>query len=242
MNVWNGLSHAISVVFPRRCAACAHPVAPTETVFCAACSCGLIQPETCCLRCGVPITVHTHPNGTLCGRCLRQRSAIIHRSWWAFEYGGAIQEALKRLKYNGDWTLGPRLGALWQPPPVWGTDTPSWDMVCAVPLYWRRRIQRGFNQSTLMARVIATRLHVPLVTNVLNRSRGAAAQVRLRAQERAINVRNAFWISNPEKIQGKRVLLIDDVVTTGATVRACAKVLRRKKAKSVCVWSLTRRL
>ncbi len=171
-----------------------------------------------------------------------QRDYPIMQSWWAFEYGGAVEQALQRLKYGKDWSIARPLGSLWLPPKSSVDDIELWDVICPVPLHWRRRIRRGFNQATLIARIIAKRLGLPLLINVLFRTRYTSSQVRLRAQERALNVQNAFRVRHPVAIQGKRVLLIDDVVTTGATARACARTLRRSGAASVSVWSVTRRL
>ena len=235
-------SHLVSIIFPNRCIACSALTPQRSGPFCAVCDHSLIGPPTCCFRCGIPIQDRGNEHTPVCGRCMIRRVYPIEQSWWAFEYGGAVEQALQRLKYRKDWSIARPLGSLWLPPKSNGNDKGAWDVICPVPLHWRRRIQRGFNQATLIARVIAKRLGLPLQVNMLFRTHSTSSQVRLRAQERALNVQNAFRVPHPGAIQGKRILLVDDVVTTGATVRACARTLRRCGAASVSVWSIARRL
>jgi ComF family protein len=235
-------SQLLSIVFPNRCIACSTLTPQRSTPFCAVCNPSLIGPLICCFRCGIPITDWINEHTPVCGRCMVRRVHPIEQSWWAFEYGGAVEQALQRLKYAKDWCIARPLGSLWRPPKSSVGDKVLWDALCPVPLHWHRRIQRGFNQATLIAHVIAKRLDLPLLVNGLFRTRSTSSQVRLRAQERALNVQNAFQVRHPRAIQGLRILLIDDVVTTGATVRACARALRRCGAASVSVWSVARRL
>lgn len=114
-----------------------------------------------------------------------------------------------------------------------------YDLVVPVPLHWRRRLWRGFNQSELLARPLARRLGIE-VRNVLRRTRHTATQASLIPSERRINVSGAFALKDPAAVRGKRILLVDDVLTTGATVGAASRVLRAGGARHVAVLTLAR--
>jgi len=113
------------------------------------------------------------------------------------------------------------------------------DIVVPMPLHWRRRWQRGFNQSELLARVTARRSGIPMV-NAVRRVRATESQAGLSNAQRRDNVSGAFRVKDGGRVQGLRVLLIDDVMTTGATAAACAQALKRAGAKSVALLALAR--
>lgn len=112
-------------------------------------------------------------------------------------------------------------------------------MVLPVPLYKKRLRERGFNQSALLGKYVAKRLGVPLNLYSLARNRDTRPQVGLSAKERKKNIRNAFEIKEEGVIKGRRVLLIDDVFTTGATTRECSKVLKKAGVQEVFVITLS---
>ncbi|MDE3195181.1 MAG: ComF family protein, partial [Acidobacteriota bacterium] len=113
------------------------------------------------------------------------------------------------------------------------------DAVTAVPLHWRKHWRRGFNQAELLARQIARRRGVPLI-RALRRKRPTEVQASLAVAGRHRNVAGAFEARARADVRGKRILLIDDVMTTGATASACATVLKRAGAKSVSLATLAR--
>jgi len=118
-------------------------------------------------------------------------------------------------------------------------ELPGADMVLPVPLYKKRLRERGFNQSALLGKYVAKRLGRPLNLYSLIRNRDTRPQVGLSAKERKKNIRNAFEIREQGVIKGRRVLLIDDVFTTGATARECSKVLRKAGAQEIFVITLS---
>lgn len=151
-------------------------------------------------------------------------------------YEGVLRELIHLLKYGRVRTLAAPLGEkLASALPV----DQRFDVVSPVPLHWRRRLRRGFNQSALLARAVARRYGVR-VTNVLKRRRGTASQAGLSHARRRENVSGAFLVRRPERVRGRRVLLIDDVMTTGATASACATALKRAGAGYVAVLTLAR--
>jgi len=115
----------------------------------------------------------------------------------------------------------------------------QYDAVVPVPLHWRKRWSRGFNQSELLARLIARKRGIP-VWNALRRKRATAIQAGLANAGRRRNVAGAFAVRGGHALAGKRILLIDDVMTTGATAGACASALKRGGAGSVSLLTLAR--
>lgn len=115
----------------------------------------------------------------------------------------------------------------------------SFDVVVPVPLHWRRRLARGFNQSELLARAVARRYGAPVV-NAVRRKRSTSAQAGLTHAKRRANVAGAFTVVRQRAIESRRVLLVDDVMTTGATAAACAAALRRAGARYVALLTLAR--
>lgn len=160
----------------------------------------------------------------------------------AFVFGGVIREAIHRFKYLGEFARARSLAdlmchALFRPEFV---EMPSWDHVAYVPLHRRRRRQRGFDQSELLSRYGARKLELPVVAGLV-RTVDTQSQVGLGEDERRSNVRGAFdWVDKP--LSGERILLIDDVVTTGATIMAAASALISVGAGRVDGFALAREL
>lgn len=115
----------------------------------------------------------------------------------------------------------------------------TFDAVVPVPLHWRRRWQRGFNQSALLARAVARRYGIPVRT-ALRRIRATATQAGLTNARRRSNVAGAFLVRRAHHLAGRRILLVDDVMTTGATATACAFALKRAGARYVALLTLAR--
>ena len=114
------------------------------------------------------------------------------------------------------------------------------DMLVPVPLHWQRYMQRGYNQSEVLAKMLAKYLNIP-VKSPLKRIRHTTRQATLSREERLKNLKDAFAVPHPEKVSGKTVLLIDDVLTTGSTLHACAEALRLAGASDIKVFTAARR-
>lgn len=156
----------------------------------------------------------------------------LHRD--AFHYGGPLRDAVRRLKYEGASELAPALGALLIEPAR--AFAGAVDCVTAVPLHPRRLRERGYNQSLLLARPVARRLGVPLAPSLVRRVRDTAAQVGKGQHERNAQLARAFVAS--ERVRGRAVLIIDDVRTTGATLRAVAVALEARGARALFTLAL----
>lgn len=141
------------------------------------------------------------------------------------------------MKYEGKTQLAPLLAKLMAEtgPPV-----ATIDAIVAVPLHPTRLRKREFNQSLLLALSLGKRWNLPVLTNVLLRTKLTPPQTSLSRRARLTNLRKCFAVKNPAAIEGKNILIVDDVVTTGTTVNECAKTLRKAGAQSVHVQTLAR--
>lgn len=146
-------------------------------------------------------------------------------------YGGPIAEAIQRLKYRRRPDLARPLGELLRA--AVHASPPAVDRIVPVPLHPVRLGERQFNQAALLAARLRADLDADLDTSSLERCRNTPPQAGLDARQRAANLRGAFRIRRPERIAGRRIALVDDVITTGATVNACALELRRAGAAAV---------
>jgi ComF family protein len=177
------------------------------------------------------------------------RPPLFDQAAAGFEFGGALAEAIRRLKWHPMPELAPALGvllfaALRRAPPAFSTV----DLVAPVPLHRRRLRAREFNQAAELAAAMreAARAHempfgrVALDARALERTRDTPPQTGLDALQRRRNVLEAFSVRDPARVGGKRVLLVDDVMTTGATADACAGALKRAGAAEVLVLTLGR--
>ncbi len=199
----------------------------------------LVQPLCAC--CGTMVSGGDGPE-PLCAHCRDQRPAF-DQARAAFAYQGSLREVVHCLKYRGKTQLAQPLGWLmhavyrhcWQPPSV--------DLILPVPLHRRRLRERGFNQALLLIcrwPRVAGEPRVPVDGGVLVRTRATAPQAGLDRRARRSNIAGAFVVQRPERVDGRRLLLVDDVITTGATVGECARVLKQSGAERVDVLALAR--
>jgi ComF family protein len=233
------LSGLFSLVFPDNCRLCEAPLTGVSRVpVCRKC---LSAPEPYaaeyrCITCAAPfVTPHPLDDDGRCGLCRRGLSGFDAAFAFGF-YEGPLRKLIQLFKYGNIPTLAGPLGAMV------ASALPrerSYDVLVPMPLHWRRRLKRGFNQSKLLADVASRRLGIP-VSAAVRRSKATPPQAGLTGAQRRANVAAAFVIARPESIRGKRVLLVDDVLTTGATAGACAQVLKRAGAVHVAVLTVAR--
>jgi ComF family protein len=223
---------ALDIALPTLCVACREPV-DGEGV-CASCwaSLSFIEPPYC-PRLGIPFVYDPGPD-------LLSMEAIANppayaRARAAVRYDDVARTLVHALKYQDRTDLAPAMGR-WMARA--GRELlGEADALIPVPLHWRRGWSRRYNQSGVLARVIARQTGVKLVTDALRRVRPTQQQIGLSRSQRATNVQGAFKVAAEQaaEIHGRRLILVDDVLTSGATTDACARALLRAKAASVDV-------
>ncbi len=229
-------------VFPTDCAVCGCPATDRQLpFFCRECWATIRPIEgPVCPRCGrpfdSPLALVASPRHR-CGPC-REKPPAFNCALSPYRYEGVLEQAIHLFKYRRRDALATPLADLML---VWAHKLPPVTVVMPVPLHPSRLRSREFNQALLLADRIAGRLGLPLSFEQLVRVRATRPQTELDRKERARNVRRAFAVRQPDGLAGQRVLLVDDVLTTGATVNECAKVLRRTGVESVTVLTLARR-
>ena len=220
----------LAVVFPSRCPACAgHVARPTLGPLCEACWRDLPRHMGRLCACGFPLR-----GGALdaCGRC-RRGLASFARGFSLGPYAGALRVALHELKYRGRRRVAARLAeAVLSDARSASLLTPGAVLV-AVPLHPRRQRERGFNQADLLAEELARRAHLRVAGAALVRRIDTPSQTGLTAAARRANMAGAFAVRRRAQVAGRVVVLVDDVLTTGATARACARVLLQAGAMEI---------
>jgi len=226
-------------LYPRNCSACGVSAPEPLSHFCWECLSASLKIEPpFCARCGDPVSGMIE-HDYICFFCKKTEPAFL-RARSAFRYEGAVAEALRALKYRGALHVVPDLAELLAACVRAEYFEAAFDVVAAVPLHPARLRARGSNQSALLARALARRLGIPYAARLTRRTRPTPTQTGLTAPERADNVRNAFKTGSARRLKGKHVLLVDDVMTTGATVNACAHALKRGGAVSVSAVTVAR--
>jgi ComF family protein len=230
---WRGMQR---LVLPAHCLLCAQDGAG-ERDLCAGCARDLVRNGCCCPRCAVPLPVPA----PLCGECLRSAPPFA-AAFAPFVYGHPLDLLVAKLKFGSSLAAGRVLSELWLD--AISAHAPARpDLLVPVPLHASRLRERGYNQALELARPLARALRIPLAETLLARAKPTAAQTNLDAKTRRRNLRGAFRFdaaSAAAAANGTHVALIDDVMTTGATLRECARVLKHAGVARVDVWALAR--
>jgi competence protein ComFC len=221
------------LLFPSFCRLCREPLdRPGERVVCGDCLARISpRPGAECSRCGR--FLDTRAAEPKCARCLRKEPPYsIHRSCGA--YGGTLKDVILLFKYRRYAPLSRPLAGF--AADCLGPDDRLWrnaDGLVPVPLHPARHRERGFNQSRLLARELGRLRGIAVLDGCLVKTRNAPAQAGLKAAEREKNVRKVYAARRPDRVRGRTLVLVDDVTTTGATLRECARVLIEAGAKEV---------
>ena len=225
-----GLGHLHDTLFPRRCLLCGAP-GDGGMDLCAPCTREMPRNRHACERCALPLPVGV----SLCGQCQR-RAPPWHAAWAPFRYGWPLDRLETRFKFGADLAAGRVLAELWRSEPA-PRDLPA--MIVPVPLHRARLRRRGYNQALELAKPLAAAMGVPLVADALERTRDTFAQTELDRAARGRNVRGAFHLREGVDLPD-HIALVDDVMTTGATLAECVRLLKRSGVPRVDVWALAR--
>jgi ComF family protein len=232
------LRGTLDLVWPPRCLVCDAGVPAGH--FCDACRLALTtdHPHRCRF-CAGNVGPHADPTKP-CLRCEKTPFAFASACRFGY-YDGVLRLAVIRLKHTAGELLASRLGELWAESRRADLLACAPQVVVPVPLHWRRRWQRGYNQSEELARSLAATLGLPVVADALRRTRATDFQPALSATQRWANVKGVFSVRRPDMVRGLRVMLVDDVLTTGATCDAAAGALFAAGAAQVHVAVLSHR-
>jgi len=216
------LSPALEFLLPQRCPGCGEPALP-ERVLCERCVARIPRLSTpLCARC---LAAGRPPEG-----CVRHAGFRVFAPWQYDDHAGAVVHA---LKYGSRPALAAALGGV-----LAGAVPPAWraaDLVLEVPLHPARERERGYNQAALLADALAESLAAPRMNGSLARVRATRPQARLGERARRANVAGAFRARLAPRLRGRRVLIVDDVMTTGATLEACLEALADAGARAAGV-------
>lgn len=219
------------ILFPRHCVLCGD-TGCDGIDLCADCQDDLPRLGVACVSCGTPLT--GEPVFGVCGTCLQVPPAF-HETRAALRYRQPVDYLIHQFKFGGDRQLSQLLGRLILC--AVGEDCHP-DSLIPVPLHPRRMRSRGFNQSRLLANVLARELGIPVDDRSTRRVRDTATQSELSAERRRINLRDAFECGI--SLRGQHVAIVDDVMTTGHTANELARVLVAAGARRVDVWVCAR--
>lgn len=206
------ISDFVSMFFPEYCLGCSNGLVKGEDILCTACLISLPRTD-----------YHTNQDNQLREKFFGR---IPLKSAWCFlrfRKTGIVQHLLHQLKYNNHPEVGVRLGKLF------GSEIkdqkPEFDLIVPLPLHLARQRNRGYNQSAKFAEGLSEALEIPFNATTCSREHNTESQTKKTKSERWENVMDAFVVNDVSAVRGKRVLLVDDVITTGATIEACGRKL-----------------
>jgi len=239
--IFSDVFHEISdTLFPPLCFSCAEVLLhDPQEVFCPECRqqinfitgshcpvCGIVFPDS-------PAGDH------LCASCL-ENNPWFASARAAVAYEGVILDTIHQFKYGRNITTGDALASFLANFNFTDMDFSVFDAIVPVPLHVKRLRERGFNQSLILARALGKKYNIEVDFSLLKRNKLTLTQTGLDKKEREKNISGAFVASSPEKINGRNLILVDDVYTTGATINECAKTLVKAGASQVAVLTLAR--
>ena len=209
------LRDILRLIFPDLCYHCGEPLVGDEHNLCTIC----LSKISWCQNASFP---DNETEMRLTGRI----PVVAAASLLLFHKNNVSQSIVHQIKYHGNTQLAHQFGTLLGEELKASHRFDTVDIVLPVPLHWWRKMRRGYNQSHLLAAEVAKVLGCPLSTNNLYRRRHTPTQTHKNRQQRIDNMSSAFSVRHPEKYEGKHLLLIDDVLTTGATTEACYHALQ----------------
>jgi len=229
----------LALLYPAVCGACGQPLLPAQHPFCPACRERLTHDSyPTCPRCASTVGPHV----ILTDGCVACRDTTYHfaSAQRLALYDGLLRELILRMKHAAGESLAEWLGAVWAEAAAARLRALHAEVVVPIPLHWRRRWRRGYNQSEVLAEAVARALAVPCQPRWLRRVRHTPFQTEQSATVRRQNVLGAFAARPGVPLAGRRVLLVDDVLTTGSTASEAARALRAAGAARVDVAVLAR--
>jgi len=231
----------LNILFPIHCANCNTKLTfNNKDYLCDTCikSIRFYAPPFC-IRCGRSIDSFDKNIEPICADCIG-KNYFFKQSWQCCEYSGIIKELIHKLKYNRRLYTKHLFSNILLDYFNRHIGRQNIDIILAVPMHKDSIDRRGFNQAQLLTEALSEKTEVPSLRNTLLKIKKTKDQIGLNRYQRMKNLKDAFTIKNKQPIEKKRVLLIDDVFTTGTTMDECAKVLSLSGAESIYTLSLAR--
>jgi len=214
----------VSLLFPRICYGCGNHLMRNETLICT--ECYVLIPRT---------NYHLKPDNPVArlfwGRCMIEKTSAFS----FYTKGSRIKKLIHQLKYKGIKEVGSELGRIYGNSLKLSGFLDEIDLIIPVPLHPSKRRKRGFNQSDLIATGISDATGIPMDASILVRERASKTQTHKSRYDRWTNVRDIFRVIDQEELKNKHILLVDDVITTGSTLEACASALLREGNAKVSI-------
>ncbi len=231
------LEAALDWLFPPSCMSCKQILPMQKSIWRRDKLCGdcrilfeKLEPP-CCPRCGHP----QDESAVYCSACHNKKFAFTG-SRAMFPYKGIIRDIIHGVKFKSNKRAAVGLGKLWASSV---DDFPPADFLAPVPMYPKKIRKRGFNQSEVLAKELSAEFKIPLAKNLLKRTKDTPPQSGLSIREREENVRGVFTVNKNFNIKGKRIILIDDIFTTGASLNSCAEALIKAGSENVSCMTLS---
>jgi len=216
----------ISLFYPTVCAACSNSLYKHESVICNQCYVSLPKSN-----------YHTNPNNPL-ATIFKGRFPFMEASaFYLFKKKSKVQHLLHQLKYKNRPEIGITVGK-WMADELKESNFANADMIVPVPLHPKRQLKRGYNQSTQLANGIGNKLSIPVLEDVLYRKTATKTQTKKGKADRWENVEAIFDIYPSAQLEGKKIILIDDVITTGSTIESCANAIHKQANVQLYILSM----
>lgn len=216
----------VSIVFPENCVACGTSLVKGESHLCSHC------------RLNLPLADSQLKNRLLKNKFAYEPKITYVNAYLTFQKSGSTQKLLHQLKYRGNRDLGIKLGAWFGGQLLNDSEFRRFDLLLPVPLHKRKLRMRGYNQSAAIAEGMALVTGIPAVETLMERTRFTSTQTKKHKVERWENVERVFNTPRPDRVRGRKIILIDDVLTTGSTLATCAGTLIDAGAEEVGICAL----
>ncbi len=229
----NALGSLSSLLFPTVCVFCGADVGASVSGICAECSSNIRPVENpVCKTCGQPTAGLSAGSSMECGYCLGNK-LHFEKARFAVIYTRVIRHGILHFKFYNSLYLGEVFSGFLSSAFRQHFQRQELDAIIPVPVHRKRLTQRGYNQCAILAKKLGTDVSLPVLTGALVKTRNTVPQTQLKRKQRLNNIKGSFTVPNPQEIAGKRILILDDVFTTGSTVSEASRILKRHGAQSV---------
>jgi len=219
-NIRNFKEQFLSIIYPKVCFGCKKQLEPSCKIY-------------LCVDCYNKLQSQMKPGESI-------PHFHFSRNYTASFYEGLVKDAICSIKYNDNTYLAETLAQLMIDYSLKYIQLEKIDAIAQIPLHWRKKRERGFNQSLLLAVKIGSSLNIPVIKKSVLRTKYTPSQIELSGKMRLSNVKGVFKAIKPNNFRGRRILLIDDVFTTGATLNECSKVIMEAGAKDIWAFTATK--